>query len=318
VRLRLDISYDGTDFCGWARQPGLRSVQGEVESALRAALRIDPAIPVRVAVAGRTDAGVHALGQVCHADVPAAAWSASAGPAGTDLTGSGPAGTGLTGTDPSPQGPVDVVRRRCNGLLPRDIRVRAIEVAPPGFDARWSASWRRYLYCVADRPSAQDPMTRGHVLWRPRELDVPAMNAAAAAFLGEHDFTAYCRARSGASSVRTIHEIRWVRPGPPDSGGDMPAEGPRPARPAADLPVEFWIRADAFCHSMVRSLVGVHLAVGEGRWPVQRPAELLEAGVRVPSIEAAPAHGLTLVEVAYPAAAGLSAQAERARRYRGH
>jgi tRNA pseudouridine38-40 synthase len=305
VRLRLDISYDGTNFCGWARQPGLRSVQGEVESALRSALRIDRAIPVRVAVAGRTDAGVHALGQVCHADVPAAAWSASAGPAGTDLTGNGPS-------------PVDVVRRRCNGLLPRDIRVRAIEVAPPGFDARWSASWRRYLYCVADRPSAQDPMTRGHVLWRPRELDVPAMNAAAAAFLGEHDFTAYCRARSGASSVRTVHEIRWVRPGPPDSGDDMPAEGPRPARPAADLPVEFWIRADAFCHSMVRSLVGVHLAVGEGRWPVQRPAELLEAGVRVPSIEAAPAHGLTLVEVAYPAAAGLSAQAERARRYRGH
>ena len=302
VRLRLDISYDGTDFCGWARQPGLRSVQGELEAALRSALRIDPTVPVRVAVAGRTDAGVHALGQVCHADVPAAAWASSAGP---------------TGTDSGAQAPSDAVRRRCNGLLGQDIRVRAIEPAPPGFDARWSASWRRYLYAVADRPDSQDPVTRGHVLWRTRELDVPAMSAAATPFLGEHDFTAYCRARRGASSVRTVHEIRWVRPGPPDSGGDPPAEGPRPARPAAGLPVEFWIRADAFCHSMVRSLVGAFLAVGEGRWPVQRPAELLEAAVRVPSIEAAPAHGLTLVEVGYPTDQDLHAQAERARRYRG-
>ncbi len=312
MRLRLDISYDGTGFCGWARQPGLRSVQAELESALRSALRIDPAIPVRVAVAGRTDAGVHALGQVCHADVPAAAWLSSVGPPRP-----GPTRTGSSGAGRGVQGPSDAVRRRCNGLLATDIRVRAIEPAPPGFDARWSAAWRRYLYCVADRPDAQDPVTRGHVLWRSRELDVPAMNAAAAPFLGEHDFTAYCRARRGASSVRTVHEIRWVRPAPPASGGGLPGVGPRPARPAAGLPVEFWVRADAFCHSMVRSLVGVFLAVGEGRWPEQRPAELLEAGFRAPIIEAAPAHGLTLVEVSYPPALDLDAQAERARRFRG-
>ncbi len=188
VRLRLEIAYDGSEFCGWARQPGLRSVQAELEAALRAALRVDADIPVRVAVAGRTDAGVHAVGQVCHCDVPAAAWAASSGRHGApDLS--------------------LAVRRRLNGLLPPDLRVRRVEVAPPGFEARWSASWRRYSYLVADDPAGQDPRTRGHVLWHPRALDVEAMDVAAAPFVGEHDFAAFCRARQGASSVRTIHDI---------------------------------------------------------------------------------------------------------------
>jgi tRNA pseudouridine38-40 synthase len=327
VRLRVDVAYDGTDFHGWARQPGLRSVQGELEHALRATLRIAADQPVRVAVAGRTDAGVHATGQVCHADIPIAAWAAVA--------------VGLRdGVDP-PQHPQEVaartdwdadpalvLRRRLNGLLPPDLRVRQVAVAPRGFDARWSASWRRYSYLVADNPPDQDPRARGHVLWHPRVLDLKAMDAAAAPFVGEHDFAAFCRAREGASTVRTIHDIGWRRVGGSDTGDGAilgPAAGHRGASPdpteravrLASGGLEFTIRADAFCHSMVRSLVGAFLAVGDGRWPVERPAELLMAEQRVPVVATAPAHGLTLVEVGYPPDAELAAQAQRARRWRG-
>jgi tRNA pseudouridine38-40 synthase len=295
TRLRLDIAYDGAQFCGWARQPGLRSVQAELEAALRAVLRVGEAIPVRVAVAGRTDAGVHAVGQVCHSDVPLAAWTAASG---------GRGGIALAPSD-APGATADpslVVRRRLNGVLPPDLRVRRVGVAPEGFDARWSASWRRYSYLVADDPAGQDPRTRGHVLWHPRALDVEAMDAASALVVGEHDFAAFCRARAGASSVRTIHDIGWRRVG--RSAG-------------AASPVEFSVRADAFCHSMVRALVGAFIAVGDGRWPAERPAELLAAAQRVPIIATAPAHPLTLVEVGYPPDADLAAQAERARRWRG-
>ena len=295
IRLRLEIAYDGAQFCGWARQPGLRSVQAEVESALRAVLRVEDGIPVRVAVAGRTDAGVHAVGQVCHSDVPAAAWWASSG--GRGRAAMAPVDSPDVAADPSL-----VVRRRMNGVLPPDLRVRQVGIAPAGFEARWSASWRRYSYLVADDPAGQDPRTRGHVLWHPRGLDVEAMDAAAAPFVGEHDFSAFCRAREGASSVRTIHDIGWRRVG--RSAG-------------ATSPVEFSVRADAFCHSMVRALVGAFIAVGDGRWAVDRPAELLSAAQRVPVIETAPAHPLTLVEVGYPPDADLAAQAERARRWRG-
>jgi len=318
VRLRLEIAYDGSDFCGWARQPGLRSVQAELEAALRAVLRVAAGIPVRVAVAGRTDAGVHAVGQVCHSDVPLAAWAASPGRhvtratavrgpgAERDLAGQGPdAGPERSSTGTSPVSAPDpslAVRRRLNGLLPPDLRVRQVGVAPVGFDARWSASWRRYSYLVADDPAGQDPRTRGHVLWHPGALDVEAMDAAAVPFVGEHDFAAFCRAREGASSVRTIHDIGWRRVG--RSAG-------------ASSPVEFSVRADAFCHSMVRALVGAFIAVGDGRWPVDRPAELLAAAQRVPVIATAPAHPLTLVEVGYPPDADLATQAESARRWRG-
>lgn len=300
-RLRIDVAYDGSGFCGWARQPGLRSVQAELEAALRVVLRVQAEVSVRVAVAGRTDAGVHATGQVCHADVPAAAVG--------DL----------------PQGSGDAVVRRLNGVLPRDIRVRRVSTAPSGFDARWSARWRHYEYVVADNPAAQDPRTRGHVLWHPRALDVPAMASATEGFLGEHDFAAFCRARPGASSVRTILAIGWAR----DPGGPgVPGAGRRP-EPGAAGPASgeigepgpglarFMVRADAFCHSMVRTLVGAFLAVGEGRWPVERPAQLLRAERRVPSIVTAPAHGLTLVEVGYPEHGEMAAQAQRARRWRG-
>jgi len=297
VRLRLGVAYDGSEFCGWARQPGLRSVQGELESALRLVLRIDPAVSVRVAAAGRTDAGVHAVGQVCHCDIPTGSWEAAVGARARAL----PRPTSER-ADAAGAAAGGILRRRLNGLLPADLRVRAVGVAPLGFDARWSALWRSYSYLVADDAAGQDPRTRGHVLWHSRQLDVEAMNAAAAPFVGEHDFAAYCRARAGSSSVRTIHGLGWRRVG--GSAG-------------AASPLEFSVRADAFCHSMVRALVGAFIAVGDGRWPPGRPADLLAAARRVPAIVTAPAHPLTLVEVGYPLDIALAAQAEGARRWRG-
>jgi tRNA pseudouridine38-40 synthase len=277
VRLRLQVAYDGTAFHGWARQPGLRTVQEELERSLRTALRISAAVPVRAAVAGRTDAGVHARGQVCHADVPEARWLASA--EGQDAKRAA------------------AVLRRMNAVLDPDVRVGAVTVAPEGFDARWSAAWRAYRYLVADSAAACDPVERARVLWLRGPLDDAAMVRAAAPFVGEHDFAAYCRPREGASTVRSIHRLTWLR------------------RP--DGLLAFDVRADAFCHAMVRSLVGAFLAVGAGRWPEQRPAELLARAERGFEVPTAPAHGLTLVAVGYPAENDLATQAQRSRRWRG-
>ncbi len=263
MRLRIDLSYDGGGFHGWASQPGLRTVQGTLEAALATVLRV-PA--VSVACAGRTDTGVHARGQVVHADLP-------------------------------PDASCDErLLRRLNGVLPADIRVTATAPAAPGFDARFSASWRRYAYRVADDPRLADPLTRGHVLWWPRALDVEAMGAAAEPLVGLHDFAAFCKRREGATTLRTLQALTWER----DPAGRAVAT----------------VRADAFCHNMVRSLVGCLLAVGEGRRPVAWPAEILAAQVRDPAVTVVPPHGLTLEEVGYPVDADLAAQADRARRKR--
>lgn len=282
VRLRLDLAYDGSAFHGWARQPGLRSIQEDLEAAIRLVLGVPSDVPVRVGVAGRTDAGVHATGQVCHCDVPLESLQV-AGRVRDLLQFDAPAR--------------DLLRRRLNGVLKADLRCREIGLAPAGFHSRWSASWRRYSYLVADDVSDFDPRSRGFVLWYPRSLDLAALNHATAGFKGEHDFRAFCRARPGASSIRTVHELGWQR--------------------REDGILEFAIRADAFCHSMVRSLVGAFLAVGDGRWPLTRPAALLAAGLRIPEIESAPAHGLTLVKVAYPIDSELANAAQRSRRWRG-
>ncbi len=308
VRLRLQVAYDGTGFHGWARQPGLRSVQEELETALRRALRVDAKVPVRVAVAGRTDAGVHAESQICHADVPAPAWER----AGSDRSRRGSPRPGaaspgepapLAGIRLDPPRPVGEVAsatatlRRINALLPADIRVLDVDVAPAGFDARWSAQWRAYRYRIADSPGGCDPNQRARTLWVRQPLDLAAMAAATDPFLGEHDFAAYCRPREGASTVRTLLEADWSR--------------------GRDDVLALALRADAFCHSMARSLVGAFLAVGSGRWPVERPAELLAAFVRGSQVPVAPAHGLTLVAVGYPPDSELAGQAQRARRWRG-
>jgi tRNA pseudouridine38-40 synthase len=271
VRIRIDLAYDGSGFRGWAAQPGLRTVQGELEAALATVLRVPDA---RVTCAGRTDTGVHARGQVAHLDVDGEQVAASAGRYDGD--------------------PLASLRRRLDGILPDDIGVRRVAEAPPGFDARFSAVWRRYAYRVAD--SAPDPLVRNHVLAWPRALDLDAMNASAALLVGEHDFAAFCKRREGATTVRTLLELHWDR----DDAGRAEAT----------------VRADAFCHNMVRSLVGCMIAVGEGRRTPDWAGDVLAVAVRDPAVTVVPSHGLTLEEVGYPDDAGLAAQAERARNIR--
>ena len=276
LRLRLDLAYDGTAFAGWATQPGLRTVQGTLEAALGTVLRAEPP---RLTVAGRTDAGVHARGQVAHVDVEDAAWAQVRGRLDDP-------GTALV--------------RRLAGVLPPDVVVHRAAPAPVGFDARFSALRRRYVYRLTDDPTAVDPLHRSFVLRHRLPLDTAAMAEAAAALLGRHDFAAFCKPRPGATTIRTLLELAVQRPlAGPDQGL-----------------VTLEVRADAFCHSMVRALVGALLAVGEGRRPTGWPAELLLDGRRDPAAHVAPAHGLTLESVDYPPDAGLAARAEatRARR----
>lgn len=232
-----------------------------MEGALARVLRLPD--PARVTVAGRTDAGVHAAGQVCHVDLPL----------------------------PVPE--LDRVRRGLNGVLPPDIRIREASVAPAGFDARFSAVARRYVYRVTD--AVPDPLRRHDTLSWPRRLDERAMQAAADVLVGEHDFAAFCKRREGATTIRRLlrFEVRRV--------GDV---------------VELAVEADAFCHSMVRALTGALLAVGEGRRPATWPAEVLAERVRSSSVAVSPAHGLTLVEVRYPRDEELAARAETTRRVR--
>ena len=273
MRLRLDLAYDGTEFHGWASQPGLRTVQGTMEAALAQVLRVET---VSLTCAGRTDTGVHARGQVVHLDVEEAVLEASAG------RSRAPAEAALL--------------RRLNGVLPADLRIHRCARAPEGFDARFSAIWRRYAYRVADSPELVDPLQRRFVLaWR-RELDLEAMNRAAQELRGEHDFAAFCKKREGATTIRTLEEVGWHR----DDEGLAVAT----------------VRADAFCHNMVRALVGAMLAVGEGRCSPSWVGQVLAHGQRDPRVTVLHAHGLTLEEVGYPPDPELARQARAARRVR--
>ena len=262
MRLRLDLAYDGAAFHGWATQPELRTVQGVIETAIATVLRLDS--PAPLTCAGRTDTGVHARGQVAHVD--------------------------LDGVDP------DVLARRLRRILPDDISLLGAAEAPPGFDARFSALERRYVYRLADHPGV-DPLARGHVVMWPRRLDVDAMNAAAEQLLGEHDFAAFCRKRAGATTIRTLRELSAIR-----SAGGL---------------IETTVRADAFCHSMVRALMGALVAVGDGRHEPAWAGDILSAGVRDPRVKVMPPHGLVLEEVIYPDDEQLAARALESRRVRG-
>ncbi|MCW2839967.1 MAG: tRNA pseudouridine(38-40) synthase TruA [Aeromicrobium sp.] len=261
MRLRLDLSYDGTSFRGWATQPGLRTVQGEIEVALATILRRDD--PPRLTCAGRTDAGVHARGQVAHVD--------------------------LDDVDPP------ALERRLRRLLPHDVQLRGLSVAPNGFDARFAALERRYVYRLCDAPAGPDPLRRSMIVHVGRPLDVGAMNAAADHLLGEHDFAAFCKRREGATTIRTLLELRSVR---------------------TDDLVETTVRADAFCHSMVRALMGALVAVGEGKHDPAWSGEVLAAATRNARVTVMPPHGLVLEEVVYPDDAGLAARAAESRRRR--
>ncbi|MFF4889935.1 tRNA pseudouridine(38-40) synthase TruA [Micromonospora chersina] len=251
TRLRLDVSYDGTDFSGWAAQPARRTVAGVLMQTLDLVLGAGTA--TGLTVAGRTDAGVHATGQVCHLDLPAEVWRQHDGR----------------------------LLRRLARLLPPDVRVRAMTEVPADFDARFSATFRRYEYRVTDAPWGAEPLRRTDTLAWPKPLDLAALNAAAAGLVGEHDFAAYCRRKENATTLREVTRLDWRR----DPDGILVAT----------------VRADAFCQNMVRSLVGAMLVVGDGRRPVEWPASLLSRRERSSEVTVAPAHGLALVEVGYPA-----------------
>lgn len=274
MRIRLDIAYDGTHFRGWAKQPGLRTVQGVLETALARIVGSD----VQFVVAGRTDAGVHASDQVAHVDLDEAQWSrvtARHGQAASDPAGS--------------------LARRIRGVLGQypDVTVTRTSLAPEGFDARFSAVWRRYRYRLADTTVGYDPMRRNDTTTIRAALDVDAMDAAARTLIGLHDFAAYCKPREEATTIRTLLDYRWAR----DAEGVLVAD----------------VKADAFCHSMVRALVGACAAVGEGKLSVDDVVRLRDELTRTSAFKVLPARGLTLAEVGYPADELLAARAEQTR-----
>ncbi|MEV8096349.1 tRNA pseudouridine(38-40) synthase TruA [Kitasatospora sp. NPDC085879] len=273
-RIRLDLAYHGADFSGWARQRSRRTVQEEIENALQIVTR--SAIGFPLTVAGRTDAGVHARGQVAHVDLPEPLWAEHG----------------------------EKLLRRLAGRLPADVRIYRVSEAPHGFDARFAAIWRRYAYRVADHPGGVDPLLRGHVLWHDRPLDIDLMNEAARLLVGEHDFAAYCKKREGATTIRTLLELHWER---------VPIDGY--AAQEGSLAVAT-VRADAFCHNMVRSLVGAMLLVGDGHRPVDFPGQVLAGRVRNSAVNVVRPHGLTLEEVGYPADEDLAERNRLARRMR--
>ena len=274
IRIRIDLAYDGTGFSGWAKQPGLRTVQGELERALATVLRRDPS-EVSVTVAGRTDAGVHARGQVCHLDVTAVELERLSGRSGDIAT----------------------VARRLGGVLMRhqtpDIVVHRVSIAPEYFDARFGALSRRYEYRVRPAGYMRDPLDRAFTVNLGYAVDTHALRDASATLIGLHDFTSFCKAREGATAVRTLLEFSWTR---------MP-DGVLSAR----------IRADAFCHSMVRSLVGAVLGVASGKLNLVDLVALKDARERSSKITVMPPEGLSLEEIVYPEDGALAARAQQTR-----
>ena len=273
TRLRIDLAYDGTDFSGWATQPGRRTVQGELESALATLLRTpaegDEA--VRLTVAGRTDAGVHARGQVAHVDVT-------------------PEQLRKWGADAHQRA------RRINGVLKRgtgDVVVHSVIEAPVGFDARFSALRRRYEYRLRGAGTRKDPLAARYTADVDRPLDLMSMQRASDELLGLNDFTTFCKAREGATAVRNLLSFEWTE--------------------ATDGALVARIEADAFCHSMVRALVGAVVAVGQGRISEAELVALREARERTSRFPVMPAHGLSLEEVQYPEGPELALRAEQTR-----
>ena len=266
VRLRLDIAYDGTEFTGWATQAGQRTVAGILEEALSTVFRSE----VKLRAAGRTDTGVHATGQVVHVDIPM---------------------DGLPNAYPRSPRPTEPeflpLVRRLGRLLPADVRVRRIIRAPAGFDARFSALRRRYVYRLSTAPYGVEPHQARFITAWPRLLDVDAMNEASRNLLGLHDFAAFCRYREGATTIRDLQRLEWTLDG---------------------HLITAYVTADAFCWSMVRSLVGALLTVGEHRRTATWCSGLLTSTRRSSDFAAAPPRGLTLVGVDYPKESELEAR----------
>jgi len=264
VRIMFDVSYDGTNFAGWAIQPDQRTVQGLLEDSLAMILRV----PVSLTCAGRTDAGVHARHQIVHFDLAQSIWFEF----GENL------------------------HRRLVNFLPSDVRINSLELAPDGFNARYSALRRHYKYRICDVWTGIDPLTRVNVLNWKSPLDEELMNEASSALLGKHDFAAFCKKRPGATTIRHLEQFVWSR----DASGLLVAD----------------VVADAFCHAMVRSLVGPVIAVGEGRRPTSWPLGMLKSGARSAESLVASPEGLTLERVDYPAHNELEARALTTRNMR--
>ena len=305
VRLRLDLGYDGGAFYGWAKQPTLRTVQGELEQALHTILHVpqdDADEPLRLTVAGRTDTGVHALHQVCHLDVSQTTLDRCVGHMGV----------------PAPE----ALFRRLSRMVPADIAIHAVCVAPDGFDARFSALERTYVYRICDEGRPVDPRMRGFVLAIDDRLDIDAMNAAATMTLGLHDFGSFATPNPGGTTIREVKRAYWSRipvsplvPDRPDharDAGQGTADGY--TVPAAESGLLcFTIVADAFARNMVRSLVNACVKVGQGKKDLDWFAGKMAVPLREGSTGPIAPQGLTLEHVAYPPDDRLATRAEAIR-----
>ena len=247
IRIRGKISYDGKDFSGWGMQPDRRTVQGELENAISTLLRVDRVI---VHCAGRTDAGVHASAQVIHFDI-----AEKDAMEMKDLT------------------------YRINAILPEDISIQELEVTAADFDARFAALSRSYEYLIYQ--GQRNPLLRDRAYRSYLPLDVQAMNDASQSLIGLHDFSAFCKKREGATTIRTLMKFAWTE--------------------TSDGLIKVELEADAFCYSMVRGLIGAVLAIGEGKFDKAWLEDYLAGREREAHVFAAPALGLTLVDVKYPA-----------------
>lgn len=294
TRLRIDLAYNGADFHGWAVQPDRRTVQGTIEEALGRILHGhgEHAEPPRLTVAGRTDAGVHASHQVCHVDVADQALARCVGH--MQMTA------------------VEALETRLSRMMPDDIAIHTVSVAPPGFDARFSALERTYVYRIADARAPWDPRLRDFVWRTDRELDIARMNAAAALTLGLHDFGSFAIANPGGTTIREVKTAYWQRV--PTRPLLEPGKGERYHASAVESGLLcFTIVADAFARNMVRSLVGACVQVGMGKRDVDWFAGKMRVPLREGSTGPIAPQGLTLEHIAYPADGEFAARAERIR-----
>jgi tRNA pseudouridine38-40 synthase len=246
VRVRATVAYDGTGFSGFAAQDGQRTIAGELTDAMSRVL----GHPIELTCAGRTDAGVHAWGQVITFD---------ADDSRLDL---------------------ELLQRSVNKQLRPQIAIRSIERTAPDFDARFSATARLYRYTILNT-EAPSPFLASTAWWVDTSLDLTAMRLACDPLFGEHDFSSFCRRPSNdASLTRRVIDARWERP--------------------SDAMLEFWIEANAFCHQMVRSIVGTLVEVGMGKKKAGEMSGIIRAADRAAAGQLAPPHGLCLWAVKYP------------------
>jgi tRNA pseudouridine38-40 synthase len=262
VRFRVDLAYDGTDFAGWAKQPGLRTVEGDLVKMFEKVFGKSKT-DFDMRVAGRTDSGVHAKHQVCHLDIPQKRLS-------------------RIGRDP-------LNAFRLNTLIADDLIILDIHQITSDFDARFSALGRRYRYTIVDPEFKKDPMLVRYALTHKRVLDVDLMNLAAKELIGLKDFAAFCKPRAGASTIRNLTTFQVSR----DPGGLITIE----------------IHADAFCHNMIRSLVGSIMAVADGRLSIQDLIQAQKSGKRANKFKTIDAKGLSLESIDYPDPADYAKQA---------